>query len=84
VRPLLHVMDEVGPKHVLKVVPTVDQEVVEALGSYRPDESLGEGVCLRSSDRRADDPDALYPEEDAGTDRVARAGPWVSPPQPPM
>jgi len=62
VRPLLHVMDYVGPEHPLEVPTTVDEDMVQALSPYGPYEPLGERVRPRCPDRRSDDPDALRSE----------------------
>jgi len=58
-RPLLCVVDDVGSEHPFEMTPTVDQHVVEALGTDCPHGPLGEGVGPRSTDRRADHPDGF-------------------------
>jgi hypothetical protein len=63
VRPLGVVMGSELPKDSLKVTSAEDQQVVEALPASRPHPPLGEGVRLRSPDRRLDDSDPLGPED---------------------
>ena len=85
------VMIDVLGEYELELTPNEDQHSVETLAADRADESLGEGVGPRGSDRRADDADPLRPEDlvkagrelgvlgparGTGSDEPSRRAPW--------
>jgi hypothetical protein len=56
------VIDELGKDRV-ELTPMEDQHAVEALSTDGANETLGNGIGPRRSDRRPDDPDALGAED---------------------
>ena len=61
-RSLRVVVLDVDAQDALEVAAVEDQQPVEALAADGSDETLGDGVCLRRSHRRLDDPDASSAE----------------------
>ena len=62
-RSLLVIVLHVAPKNAVKMSGTEDQQPVEAVSANRLHPALGEGVGVRSPDRRADDPNPLGCED---------------------
>jgi hypothetical protein len=60
--PVLVVVAAVDAEQVLEAVAE-DQDPIEAVGANRAYPTLGEGVCVRRLDRRADHLDAFRPED---------------------
>jgi hypothetical protein len=61
--PVRVVVAAVDAKHVLEMAATEDEDPVEAVGANRAYPTLGESVCVRRLDRRADHLDAFHPED---------------------
>ena len=61
--PVCVVVAAVDAEHVLEMPATEDEYSVEAVGANRAYPTLGEGVCVRRLDRRADHLDAFRPED---------------------
>lgn len=57
------VMIDVLGENLIELTPSEDQHSVETLAADRADESLGEGVGPRGSNRRTNDADPLRPED---------------------
>jgi hypothetical protein len=62
-RPLAVVVVDVGAEHAFEVTAVEEQQPVQTLGAYGPDEALRDRVCFRRSHRRPHDPDALAAED---------------------
>ena len=62
VRPVLVVVLDVLAQDAFDVAAVEDQQPVQALGADGSDEPFGDGVRLRRSCRRLDDPDAVRAE----------------------
>jgi hypothetical protein len=62
-RPLAVVVVDVDAKHAFEVTAVEDQQPVQTLGTYAPDEALRDRVCLRRSHRRPHDPRALATDD---------------------
>jgi hypothetical protein len=54
---------DVDVEHAFEVTAVEDQQPVETLGTYGPDEALGDRVGFRRSHRRPHDPGALATED---------------------
>ncbi len=63
VRPVAVVMIDVDAEDVLELAPACDQDPVEAVPADGADPAFGECVCLRRTERGADDLDALASED---------------------
>jgi hypothetical protein len=61
-RPLRVVVLDEDAQDAFEVAAVEDQQPVQAFGADGSDEPLGDGVCLRRSHRRLDDPDAVRAE----------------------
>jgi len=62
-RPLAVVVVDVDAEHAFEVTAVEDQQPVETLGTYGPDEALRDRVCLRRSHWCPHDPGALATED---------------------
>ncbi len=62
-RPVLVVVAAVDAEHLLEMAAAEDEDPVEAVGANRTHPTLGEGVGVRGLNWRADDLDALRPED---------------------
>jgi hypothetical protein len=60
---VLVVVAVVAAEHVLELAAADDEDPVEAVGANRAHPALGEGVCVRSLNWRADHLDAFRPED---------------------
>ena len=83
VRPVLVVVLDVLAQDAFEVAAVEDQQPVQALGANGSDEPFGDGVRLRRSCRRLDDPDAVRAEHLVegslyllSRSRISRRKPW--------